>query len=268
MSETVLIILLVGAVIALIAVTGLWRQERRRALRLEAELARERERRRRAAPPPSLKAVLQTAARVRDEGLGEVLRSSFEELAGLAEEAEPELRRLAADDGTVTIFFSDIEDSTALNEDLGDRGWLKVLEAHDRIVRKQVERNGGYIVKSQGDGFMVAFAAAAEALRSAIGIQRSLDDPPRQLRGKHVAVRIGIHSGRALEKGGDLFGRNVALAARVADQAKGGEILVTEDVGEATADDRQGFVFTAPREVELKGLPGPHILLAVNWSDA
>ena len=267
MSETLLIILLVGAVVALIGVTGQWRQERRRAARLEGELAAEREKRSRAAPPPSLKAVLQTAARVRDEGLGEVLRSSFEELAGLAEEAEPELRRLAGRDGTLTIFFSDIEDSTALNEDLGDRGWLKVLEAHDRLLRKQVERNGGYIVKSQGDGFMVAFAAAAEALHAAIGIQRSLEDPPRQLRGKHVAVRIGIHTGPALEKGGDLFGRNVALAARVADQAQGGEILLTEDVGEA-ASEAGDFAFGDLREVELKGLPGPHRLLALEWRDA
>src|SRR5687768_9944263 len=102
--ETLLLILLIGAVIV---VAGLWQGERRRAIRLEAELARERAKSARAAPPPPLQAMLKTAARVRDEGLGEVLRSSFEEMAELDDETKPELRRLAGDDGTITICFSD-----------------------------------------------------------------------------------------------------------------------------------------------------------------
>ena len=265
--EALLLILLVAAVVGLIGVAGLWRGERRRAGELEAELARERSKSSRAAAPPPLKAVLQTAARLRDEGLGEVLRSSLEELAGLAEEVEPELRRLAADDGTLTILFSDIENSTALNEGMGDRSWLKVLEAHDRLVRREVERNSGYVVKSQGDGFMVAFSGAPEGLNSAAGIQRRLETPPRSLRGKKIAVRIGLHTGEAVEKDGDLFGRNVALAARVADQATGGEILVTDEVSEAVGGD-DGFEFGEPREVELKGLPGTHLVRAVEWRDS
>ncbi len=265
--EALLLILLVASTVALIGVAGLWQGERRRAAALEGELSRERERAGRLRPsPPPLQAMLKTAARVRDEGLGEVLRSSFEELAGVAEEAEPELRRLAADDGTLTIFFSDIENSTALNEGMGDRSWLRVLEAHDRVIRREVERNSGYVVKSQGDGFMVAFAGAGEALRSATSIQRKLETPPRSLRGKNIAVRIGLHTGKALEKDGDLFGRNVALAARVADQATGGEILISDEVSEAVAEGG-AFAFAEPREVELKGLPGTHLVRAVEWRD-
>lgn len=263
----ILPILLVVASVALIAVGFLWQRERRHAGRLERELADERAKRRGLAPLPPLKTVLQAATRVREEGLGEVLRSSFEELAGWAEEADPELRRLAARDGTLTILFSDIEDSTALNEQLGDRSWLKVLGAHDKIVRECAGRHGGNVVKSQGDGFMIAFASAEGAVRSAIEIQRALVSGPRRLRRTPIAVRIGVHTGPALEKGGDLFGRNVALAARVADQARGGEILVTAEVSEAAveADD---LVFADPREVELKGLPGSHRLVAVGWQDA
>jgi class 3 adenylate cyclase len=212
-----------------------------------------------------LKAVLQTATRVREEGLGEVLRGSFDELAGWAEEAEPELRELAARDGTLTILFSDIEDSTALNERLGDRSWLKVLGAHDRIVRASAGEHRGHVVKSQGDGFMIAFAGAEDAVRAAIEIQRQLASGPRRLRRTPIAVRIGVHTGPALEKGGDLFGRNVALAARVADQARGGEILVTAEVSEAA--EAEDLVFADPREVELKGLPGSHALVAVAWED-
>ncbi len=236
MSETLFILLIVASA-ALVAVGFLWQRERRRAGRLESELADERAKRsgRGLAPLPPLKAVLQAATRVRDEGLGEVLRSSFEELAGWAEDAEPELRRLATRDGTLTILFSDIEDSTALNERLGDKSWLKVLGAHDKMVRECAGRHGGQVVKSQGDGFMIAFASAEGAVRSAIEIQRALASGSRRLRGTPITVRIGVHTGPALEKGGDLFGRNVALAARVADQACGGEILVTAEVREAAA---------------------------------
>ena len=268
MSE-ILLTLLITASVALIATSFLWQRERRRAGRLESELAGERAKRpgRGLAPLPPLKAVLQTATRVRDEGLGEVLRSSFEELAGWAEDAEPELRQLAAPDGTLTILFSDIEDSTALNEQLGDKSWLKILGAHDQIVRKCAGRHGGHVVKSQGDGFMIAFASAEGAVRSAIEIQRVLASGPRRLRGTPITVRIGVHTGPALEKGGDLFGRNVALAARVADQACAGEILVTAEVREAAAE-ADDLVFTDPREVELRGLRGSYTLVAVGWQDA
>ena len=195
-----------------------------------------------------------------------MLRSSFEDLAGWAEEAEPELRQLAAQDGTLTILFSDIVDSTALNEELGDRNWLKVLAAHDAIIRRCCAGHGGLVVKSQGDGFMIAFAEAEGAIRSAIEIQRALAARPRQLRGAPVAVRIGIHTGPALEKGGDLFGRNVALAARVTDLARGGEILVTAEVSEGVAETAD-LLFTEHSEVELKGLPGSYALLAVEWEE-
>ena len=145
---------------------------------------------------------------------------------------------------------------------MGDRSWVKVLGVHDRMVRRPVERSGGYVVKSQGDGFMIAFADAEVAVRTALDIQDSFASPPRAIRGKKIAVRIGLHSGPALEREGDLFGRNVALAARVADQAGGGEIVVTDAVCDA-ADSADGLEFTERGEVELKGLPGTHRLYLV-----
>lgn len=261
-------VLLILAIFALAAVSLLWWRERRRAGMLEEELASELAEReaRSLVPMPPLKAVLRAATRVRDEGLGEVLWSSLEDLAGWTEDAEPELRQLAARDGTLTILFSDIEGSTALNQKLGDRAWLKVLVAHDQIIRKQAGANGGHVVKSQGDGYMIAFASAEEAIRAAIGIQNALDPGPRRFRGTPITVRIGIHTGPAREKGGDLFGRNVALAARVTDQARGGEVLVTADTADAAADADE-FTFGEPREVDLKGLPGSHEVVLVDWRE-
>jgi adenylate cyclase len=263
-SEIVLLLIAVVS-LALIAGGAVWARRRVELARRRAA-ARELEQTLIAGGRATVKAALETAARVREHGIGGAFRTSVEELARWAEVEHPDLRRLAARDGTVTILFSDIEDSTAMNEELGDRAWLRVLGAHDSIVRDLVGTHDGHVVKSHGDGFMVAFARPEEAVRCAIEIQRALASGPRRLRRAPVRVRIGIHVGPAVAKDGDLFGRNVALAARVADCARGGEILVSSQVEEA-AGGSDGISFAMAREVELKGLPGQHRLVAVRWEE-
>jgi adenylate cyclase len=265
-NSPLLLIAIAVAAVAIIVAGVLWLRHRAEvARRREAELARQRERERaRASGGRALKFALDTAARVRERGLGEGVLGSIEDLAGWAESEQPDLNRIAARDGTVTILFSDIEDSTSMNEQMGDRAWLKILGAHDSIVREHVQDHGGHIVKSQGDGFMVAFRSPGEALGCAVEIQRALLRGNRRLRRTPIRVRIGIHVGEAVAKDGDLFGRNVALAARVAGEANGGEILVSPAVVEAAGE--TGDVSFAPRdEVELKGLPGTHRLAVVQW---
>ena len=211
----------------------------------------------------AVKTVVETAARVRDQGVGGLLMSSIDDLTRWALEDRPEITRIAAPDGTVTIFFSDIEGSTALNERLGDGAWMKLLGAHDRLVRTRVESHGGHIVKSQGDGFMIVFRSPTEAARAGLDIQSALDDGRgRALRRTPIRVRIGMHTGPVVARDGDYFGRIVAMAARVGAQADGGQILVTEDVHAALAGD-EGLALTEEREVELKGLPGRHRLWSV-----
>jgi adenylate cyclase len=73
-------------------------------------------------------------------------------------------------------------------------------------------------------------------------------------------VRIGIHMGKSVRRGDDLFGRNVAMAARVAGEARGGEVLISEPVRDAVGDSVE---VRAPREVELKGFRGTHRLYPV-----
>lgn len=197
----------------------------------------------------------QTANILRRDGLGAAVRSSIEELADWAEVERPDLARLAPG-GRVAIMFSDIEDSTALNERIGDRAWVRLIGKHDKAVRRLVERHDGYVVKSQGDGFMMAFAHPGQAVRCACDIQRSLSKRPNDIR-----VRIGVHSGKSVLRGDDLFGRNVAMAARVAGQAGGGEILVSQAVHDALDDGDTAF--GAGRDVELKGFSGTHRLFPV-----
>lgn len=204
----------------------------------------------------AVKTVWNTANLVRKEGIGAAVRSSIEDLADWAQVERPDLARLTTS-GKVVILFSDIEGSTALNERMGDRAWVRLLDRHDRLVRRYVERHAGHVVKSQGDGFMVAFAQPEEAVRCAMAIQRSLRKRPSGIR-----VRIGIHLGSSVRRGDDLFGRNVAMAARVAGQADGGEILASRAVYDAleTVDD---IAFDDGREVALKGFSGTHRVYAV-----
>ena len=96
----------------------------------------------------------------REKGFGGAIRSSIDDLAGWAQVERPALVRLAGPDGSVAILFSDIEGSTELNERLGDKQWVRLLARHDAAVRSAVERHQGHVVKTQGDGFMVAFTAA------------------------------------------------------------------------------------------------------------
>src|SRR5207249_2485883 len=87
-------------------------------------------------------------------------KTSIDVVATAIQQTKPDLRSHAAPDGTVTILFSDIEGSTQMTERLGDQRWLQVLREHNRIVREQLAAHGGFEVKSQGDGFMIAFQSA------------------------------------------------------------------------------------------------------------
>ncbi|MUL83027.1 adenylate/guanylate cyclase domain-containing protein [Mycobacterium sp. CBMA247] len=232
---------------------------RREIERMRSEDEERRRRRRRGVAPLAIKTVFQTADMLINKGLGATVRNSIEDLAGWAQVERPDLARLTAD-GRVVIVFSDIEGSTESNAAMGDRAWVKLLEKHNKLVQARVDRHGGHVVKTQGDGFMIAFADPQNAVRFATDVQRALAENPQ--RWQAIRVRIGVHMGTSVRRGDDLFGLDVAMAARVAGQADGGEILVSEPVGDAVKhlDD---VVLGSPREVELKGLPGTHRLYPV-----
>ena len=86
--------------------------------------------------------------------------TSIDAVADSVERERPDIATHAAPDGTVTIMFSDIEDSTVLTERLGDQAWQELLRKHNALIREQLQAHGGYEVKTMGDGFMVAFQSA------------------------------------------------------------------------------------------------------------
>lgn len=268
----VLGVLLVAAVAAAGVLLGQLRQAReealglRRALESEPELPRgPRATQAAQAAGMAMKTMVETANRMREQGVRGMLLSSIDDLAAWAMEDRNEIARIAAPDGTVTMMFSDIENSTAVNSEIGDQEWVKLLSAHDRLLKTYVDRHRGHVVKSQGDGYMVVFRTPELAIGASLGIQRALSakrQRSRRLRRTPIRVRIGLHTGTAIEREGDYFGRNVAMAARVAAMADGGEILVTGEIVEELQD-AEDFRFVEDDTVELKGLPGEHQLWLV-----
>ena len=259
MSAPILMAVAIVALAGIIALGVLLIVSRRQLKGTRRELERSRQgrtrrRRRPGVAPFAIRTAWQTADSLMKKGFGATVRNSVEDLAGWAQVERPDLARLAAD-GHVVIVFSDIEGSTEHNEALGDRGWVKVLERHNKLIYKLVDDHGGHVVKSQGDGFMIAFGDPGQAVRCSIEVQRALHD--RTDRWGAIRVRFGIHMGTSVRRGDDLFGLNVAMAARLAGQASGGEILVSDSVRDAI-EGVPDIQLCTPREVELKGLRGSH----------
>jgi predicted ATPase/class 3 adenylate cyclase len=122
--------------------------------------------------------------------------------------------------GTVTLLFSDIEGSTRLLHEFGDR-YAEVLAEHRRVLREAFARYGGVEVDTQGDAFFVAFARASDAVAAAGEAEDGLANGP-------VRVRIGIHTGEPIVTDEGYVGVDVHRAARIMGAGHGGQVLVSE----------------------------------------
>ena len=145
-----------------------------------------------------------------------------------------------------TVLFTDIVDSTATAGRLGDARWRDVLDAHDRIVRRELERHRGAEVNTTGDGFLAAFDGPARAIRCAHAIVDAVA-------ATGVRVRAGLHAGECEVRGTDLAGMAVHIGARVAAHAGAGEVVVSSTVRDLVAG--SGLSFDDLGEHELKGVP-------------
>jgi class 3 adenylate cyclase len=153
-----------------------------------------------------------------------------------------------------TVLFTDIVDSTPRAVELGDRRWRDLLETHNQMVRRQLERHGGREANFTGDGFMAAFDGPARAIRCAIAIREGA----RQI---DLQIRAGLHTGECEIQGGTLTGIAVNAAARIAGLAGSGTILVSNTVRDLVAG--SGFRFEDRGEHALKGFPEARRLFAV-----
>jgi adenylate cyclase len=137
---------------------------------------------------------------------------------------------------------------TRLTEERGDEAAADLAARLARLVRRSAQEHDGTPVKWLGDGVMFYFREPGAAVRSAVEMVEVVGShglPP---------AHVGIHSGPVIFQDGDYFGRTVNLAARIADYARPGEVLVSQEVVDAA--DGEPLTFTEIGPVELKGVPG------------
>jgi class 3 adenylate cyclase len=178
-------------------------------------------------------------------------RSSFQEIAEFltGHRAEvPDDRVLA------TVLFTDIVDSTRRAAEIGDRDWHALLDAHDAIVRSQLNRFRGREVNTSGDGFLAMFDGPQRAIRCAMAIRDAV-----QALG--IEVRAGLHTGECEVRGDDIGGIGVHIGARVSALAGANDVLVSSTLRDLVIG--SGLQFEERGTHQLKGVPGEWRLFAV-----
>ena len=164
--------------------------------------------------------------------------------------------------GTVTFLFTDIEGSTRLVQTLGD-GWVSVLEAHNHLIESAITENNGVVVKTEGDSFFAVFAGAVDSLQAALRAQHALMEhswPPEGV----VRARMGLHTGLGALGASDYVGLDVHRAARIADSAHGGQVVLSEPT--AVLVERslpEGVALRDLGKHRLKDLAEPETILQV-----
>lgn len=165
--------------------------------------------------------------------------------------------------GTVTFLFTDIEGSTALLQRLGDRWYAEVLTEHRRLLRHAFAKGHGEEINTQGDGFLVVFRRAGDALAAAVAVQRTI------MRhtwpdGVSLRVRAGLHTGEPVSEADDYVGLDVHRAAHICAAGHGGQILLSQTTRDLLADNLpDGVSLRDLGEHFLKGLGHPQRLFQV-----
>jgi class 3 adenylate cyclase len=153
-----------------------------------------------------------------------------------------------------TVLFTDIVDSTKRATEMGDSRWKDMLDSHNTIMLKEIERFRGRAIRSTGDGYLAVFDGPGRAIRcgSAVG---------RELSQLGIEIRAGVHTGEIDLMGKDVGGIAVNIAARVLAEAAAKEVWVSRTVKDLVVG--SGFKFTERGTYGLKGVPGEWSLFSV-----
>jgi class 3 adenylate cyclase len=165
-----------------------------------------------------------------------------------------ESRRSEYDRVLATVLFTDMVKSTDRAASMGDRRWRDVVETHEAISRREIDRYRGRAVRDTGDGFLATFDGPARGVRCARALLDALADAG-------IDARAGLHTGECEIIGDGVGGIAVHTGARVAALANGGEVLVSSTVKDLVAG--SGIEFSDRGLHRLKGVPGEWRIYAV-----
>jgi class 3 adenylate cyclase/tetratricopeptide (TPR) repeat protein len=155
-------------------------------------------------------------------------------------------------EGTVTVLFTDLVESTQLNQAIGDDAARQIGRQVEEMARKAVASNRGALIKEMGDGLMAAFASARRAIAAAREMQMQMRQLHRQGLDATVEMRIGLHTGEVIDEDGDLHGETVIIAKRIEGLAPPGGILVSGTVHGVLGTSRDELVDQGA--TQLKGI--------------
>ena len=155
--------------------------------------------------------------------------------------------QLPVDRRFAVVMFTDIVDSTRTSMSAGDVRWREMLDIHDLVAKRVVERNSGTMVKLTGDGVLATFESPSNALRAATELRRELE-------AAGIPIRAGMHAGEIEIRGEDISGSVVNLASRVMDTAEGGQVATTASMRDLMLG--SPFVFEPIGSHSLKGFDG------------
>ncbi len=170
-----------------------------------------------------------------------------------------------ANQGETAVLFGDIRDFTSYTAAVGDQRAYAQARSFTDIVAEASLRHGGRVVKTYGDGAMVEIPDGSEAVRCAVQLLRCLGDYNAAHPDAPIAAGVGIAWGQPIHDGDDLFGHSVNLAKRLADHARGGQIVVCPQI-RARNDEPASLRFLPLGELRLKGL-APQPAFEVVWRD-
>jgi adenylate cyclase len=165
--------------------------------------------------------------------------------------------------GVVTIMFTDIVESTAMTQRLGDARAHALVRMHDEVVRGALVAFDGAEVKHTGDGIMASFVSVSSAVVCSASIQVGLERRSFEPSVDGLRVRIGLNAGEPIAEDEDYFGASVQLARRVCEHAAGGQVLVSDVVRQLTIG--KGFQFERAEPAALRGFAEPVSVYELQW---
>jgi class 3 adenylate cyclase len=200
--------------------------------------------------------ILEDAVRQRPSRLGKLGLKSAHLLAGLASDDDGSNRKLAAiaNGSTVGIVFIDVADFTWFTAEHGDEVAVARLSTLENLIARAIRSCRGEVVKGLGDGFLLAFPSASQAIRGALAVNMAVARTGE--RGFDLQLRMAVHAGEPLVEQDDLLGHDVNLTARLLDHVKPGKVLVSEPAKELAGNRLKTVHFHKAKTFKIRGLAG------------
>lgn len=213
----------------------------------------------------ALAPVIEDAVSKRPSRLGTFGLKSAHLLANLTVDDDVSNNKLAriAQGSSVGIVFVDVAGFTRFTAAQGDEAAIELLTRLTDVVEKKTKACGGEVVKRLGDGFLLAFPSASQAVRGAV----SLRDAARKVKPVGdftLRLRTAVHAGEPLIEGDDLLGHDVNLTARLLDHCKPGEVIVSKPAKELAEKRLKKIDFGRERRVKIRGLAGRKTIYSAN----